>query len=329
MKKFLIFAILFFVGYDVFALEYGNGVYVTNNTTISVTDTNNVGYTIPQGQNTSVHNVTDVFIGLGLNISYSLVKDRYYELEVHLSKSHFNDLANNITIYSSNNVCALDGTADFTTNYPKIRFHCNENVSGLSIVVNNDNNQNALITTAAEFYYNYAFLRYAKSVGEEITGSLTETNEKLDDINDNISDINDYLQDDTYPQVDTDAISDVMGSISYTDPLGYLLSLPVRLINTIVANSDSCSTIDLGTLYGVHIYLPCIDLENILGSSVWNTIDVIGTISILVVILKKFYNTITNLLTLGAQEEAREKFELPTPMDFMAWVLGSIEYGGD
>lgn len=255
MKKYFLFFFILFLVPNVFALEYGNGVYVTNNTTISVTDTNNNGYTIPQGQTTTVHNVTDVFIGLGLNISYNLVKDRYYELEVHLSNSHFNDLANNITIYSSNNVCALDGTADFTSNYPKIRFHCNDNVSGLSIVVNNDNNQNALITTAAQFYYNYAFLRYAKSVQEEITGSLTETNEKLDDVNDNLSDINDSIIDSS---IDDDLGQDFFDNFTDNDfGLSQIITIPLSTIQQLT--STSCVTINVPIPFtNKTVGLPCL-----------------------------------------------------------------------
>ena len=111
-------------------------------------------------------------------------------------------------------------------------------------------------------------------------------------------------------------------SIGVSDPLSYLLTLPTQLINKIVSLSDTCTSINLGTLYGTMLTLPCINIENIVGTSVWNIIDVIFSVSLLVVIFKNLYDTFSNLITMGAQKEAKEKFSMPTPMDFLSMILG-------
>lgn len=137
-----------------------------------------------------------------------------------------------------------------------------------------------------------------------------------------LNEIKDYLQDDSNPNIQDNDFLSMFNSVGVTDPLSYLLTLPTQLINKIVSLSNTCSSINLGTLYGVMISLPCINLENILGSSVWNIIDVIFSVSLLVVILKNLYDTFSNLLTMGAEKEAKEKFSMPTPMDFLSMILG-------
>lgn len=145
---------------------------------------------------------------------------------------------------------------------------------------------------------------------------------KLDDTNSALNETNNFLQDDSDPSIDDNDFLNMFNSIGINDPLSYLLTLPVQLINKIVSLSDSCTPINLGTLYGTMITLPCINLENILGTSVWNIIDVIFSVSLLVVILKNLYDTFSNLLTMGAEKEAKEKFSMPTPMDFLSMILG-------
>lgn len=145
---------------------------------------------------------------------------------------------------------------------------------------------------------------------------------KLDDTTNAINETNEYLKDDTDPNIQDNDFLSMFNSVGVNDPLSYLLTLPTQLINKLVSLSDTCSSINLGTLYGVMITLPCINLENILGSSVWNIIDVIFSVSLLVVILKNLYDTFSNLLTMGAEKEAKEKFSMPTPMDFLSMILG-------
>lgn len=145
---------------------------------------------------------------------------------------------------------------------------------------------------------------------------------KLDDTTNAINQQNQYLMDNSNPNISDNDFLNTFNSVGINDPLSYLLTLPTQLINKIVSLSDTCSTINLGTLYGVMISFPCINLENILGSSVWNIIDVIFSVSLLVVILKNLYDTFSNLLTMGAEKEAKEKFSMPTPMDFLSMILG-------
>lgn len=155
-----------------------------------------------------------------------------------------------------------------------------------------------------------------------INNNQQNTNNIINNQNENTQEIIDAIDDGSDPNISDSELSSFFSSFSYTDPLAYLLTLPVQLINKIVSLSDNCSTINLGTLYGFTFTLPCLNLETYLGSAVWGTIDVIMSVTLLVIILKNFYDTISNLLTLGGEKEAKEKFSMPTPMDFLARILG-------
>lgn len=66
------------------------------------------------------------------------------------------------------------------------------------------------------------------------------------------------------PDIDTD-----------TGPISGLLTMPITLARAVNNNSDSCSAFPLGNLLGTNLTMPCIDLESILGSTLYNIIDVI------------------------------------------------------
>lgn len=66
------------------------------------------------------------------------------------------------------------------------------------------------------------------------------------------------------PDIDTD-----------TGPISGLLTMPITLARAITNNSSSCSAFPLGNLLGTNLTMPCINLQSILGSTLYNIIDVI------------------------------------------------------
>lgn len=132
------------------------------------------------------------------------------------------------------------------------------------------------------------------------------------------------LSDDTNPNINQSGIDDVLSEVEISDPLNYLLTLPISLLQKLnaVLSANSCSRVSFGSLYNTELYLPCINFEQLLGSNIWGTIDLIVGVGLLVIILKKFYNSISNILTLGKEKEVRDKLDLPTPMQFLANILG-------
>ena len=141
---------------------------------------------------------------------------------------------------------------------------------------------------------------------------------------DAVDNVNDYLRDDSDPTINNNDISNTFNSVSVSDPLNYLLTLPLHAIQKINSKlgSNSCSPINLGALYGHNLTLPCINIKAKLGDSLFNTIDILMAIGLLSVTLVKFYNSISNVLTLGKEKEIRERLELPTPMEFLGMIFG-------
>lgn len=55
-----------------------------------------------------------------------------------------------------------------------------------------------------------------------------------------------------------------------------LVTLPVTLYQSILNSvNSSCSTFSLGSLYGTNLQIPCINVANYIGNTLWGTIDVI------------------------------------------------------
>lgn len=134
--------------------------------------------------------------------------------------------------------------------------------------------------------------------------------------------ISDVLNDDSNPNIADSEFTNLFNTVGFNDPLSYLLQLPVQFINQLVSQSNTCQTISLGNLWGVSLSLPCINIGSIIGQQVWDIIDVLFSVGLLVVIFKNLYQTFANLMTMGGEKEAREKFSMPTPMEFLSIILG-------
>lgn len=85
--------------------------------------------------------------------------------------------------------------------------------------------------------------------------------------------INDFLSDDSEPGVGqfVGELEDIMPS---NTPITDLLTLPLTLLTYYLNGfNELCSPFTLGSLLGTNLVIPCIDLEDRLGSNLWNIID--------------------------------------------------------
>lgn len=213
-----------------------------------------------------------------------------------------------------------------TWNINNITFTAPVNVSYVRIGFSSNNYGTFTISNLTLNADNSSFCPYGSTISklDSIGGVLGGIGDNINTTNDKLQDEYDYLTDDSDPSVNSNGINNLIGEVQVQDPLNYLLTLPLNLLtklNTLIS-SGTCSRASFGELYGTELYLPCINFENYLGSSLWGTIDTIVGIGLLVVILKKFYDTISNILSLGKEEEIRKGMELPTPMEFLAQILG-------
>lgn len=178
-------------------------------------------------------------------------------------------------------------------------------------------------------YYGYRTVQIIGSICNDFTSERQqETTDAINQVNDTLNQTNQYLTDNTDPNISNNEFTSLFDSVTVNDPLSSLLQLPVQFINAIVSQSNSCQVVNLGTLMGVSITLPCIDIGSILGSTVWNTIDILSSIGLIVLILKQLYESITNALTLGGYMDAKKGgLGYMPPLEFLCDILTG--FGGD
>lgn len=88
---------------------------------------------------------------------------------------------------------------------------------------------------------------------------------------------NDILEDDSIDDNNTSSsISSMNNHNASNNSITQLLTLPITLYQSILnSTSGSCSTINLGSLYNHSLSLPCINLQNVLGSTLYGIIDIL------------------------------------------------------
>lgn len=103
-------------------------------------------------------------------------------------------------------------------------------------------------------------------------------NQALDD---SINDLNDKLFDDDplSESVIDDFFSGIRADFTTDTPISDLILMPFTLLESYSDGiSSTCSSFSLGSLFGTDLSMPCIDLENILGSTFWTLIDMLFSV---------------------------------------------------
>lgn len=132
---------------------------------------------------------------------------------------------------------------------------------------------------------------------------INNQNNNTTQITNSIDDINDTLTDTTQPnnQDFVDDMNDLKPSLT---PITDLLNMPYNLVNRYLTGlNGSCSSINLGSLYGTNLILPCIDLEDILGSSLWSVIDILFVGMMCLSVGELLIHDFNSLLTLNDEFE--------------------------
>lgn len=180
--------------------------------------------------------------------------------------------------------------------------------------------------TDSDLTGNIPFGNVCKSVLDTIVDNQNTQNNIQEDIKDLQQQQTDFITDDSDPVVDDNGITDLIDEVEIDDPLGYLVTLPITLLNKITnsLSSDSCSPFSLGR-FGFSDYeftLPCIDGARFLGNSLWNTIDLLAAIALLSISVYKLHHTISNMLGMGAENEVNSYSAYWSPMEFLLIILG-------
>ena len=114
-----------------------------------------------------------------------------------------------------------------------------------------------------------------------------------------INNVNSSLTDETSPDANNDLFSGITTDDESNSPISDLILLPLTLLNAYVEGfSSTCNSFDLGTLYGHNLVLPCINVDDYLGSNLWGLIDVICSIFLIYnvgMMCVSMYESITSL----------------------------------
>lgn len=105
-------------------------------------------------------------------------------------------------------------------------------------------------------------------------------------------------------EVDTDKadsdIDNMKDKVASNGTITQLLTLPIQLFQKILNSvSGSCSPINLGSLWGHNLTLTCINLENILGSTLYNIIDILCCGLFILAFRKKMVDIFNHMTSLN------------------------------
>lgn len=96
---------------------------------------------------------------------------------------------------------------------------------------------------------------------QAISGGLNDINGSIN--NDNVDD-------------PSSSINSFKDKIATNGVITQLIGLPVTLFTKVLNSvNGTCSTYNLGSLFGTDLILPCVNIQNYLGTSLWTVIDVL------------------------------------------------------
>lgn len=138
------------------------------------------------------------------------------------------------------------------------------------------------------------------SSNANVVGKLQEQILTQQGTNQRLDEIDDTLKDDTVDESNTTGtLEDLSEDLPTNSVISDLLLLPVRLFQNILNSiNGSCSAFNIGSLYGSNLSLPCINIQSLIGSTLWSVIDILFCGAFILVIRKKFVDIFHNLTDL-------------------------------
>ena len=94
-------------------------------------------------------------------------------------------------------------------------------------------------------------------------------------LNDSVNNLNDTLNSEQSPNTNQD-IQDMDDMVASDTPISDLITMPLTLINAYINGiGATCSPVNLGSLLGTNLTIPCINIQQHIGSNLWNIIDIL------------------------------------------------------
>lgn len=141
--------------------------------------------------------------------------------------------------------------------------------------------------------------RINQALYDVMVASSNSNYNALNNVNSSINNMNDSLKDESAPDVQNDLFSGISSDDESNSPVSDLILMPLTLMNAYVDGfSSTCNSFDLGSLYGHNIVLPCINVEDYLGSNLWALIDIMFSLFLVYnigLMCVSMYESITSL----------------------------------
>ena len=115
--------------------------------------------------------------------------------------------------------------------------------------------------------------------GEDICKNrLDSVNDSINETNQSIKDLDSTLKDDSDVDIDKSFFEDFEES---NTPISDLMTMPLTLLQKYLDGfNGTCQPINLGSLLGTDLIMPCIDIKKYLGNVLWTLIDSLFSLSL-------------------------------------------------
>ena len=155
----------------------------------------------------------------------------------------------------------------------------------------------SLYFTDIRFYtsseYNNLLTQYRSLEGQNKIGN------SINNLNGSINDVNSSINSDNVDDPSS-SINQFKDKIAENGVITQLVGLPVTLFTKVLNSvNGTCSSYNLGSLFGTDLVLPCINIETYLGSSLWSIIDVLISGLFVYSISRKFIKVFENMSSMN------------------------------
>lgn len=290
--------------YSLYRINYNSSINANNDTTLLWKFTHANNFKIPFGisedtaNNLNKVSIPNIYVittnGSTIDITDSCTG-------IASVKTTFNSSTNNLkqwsytiscqyNVSSATNGVMLRVTQSSATLSPWINTIGYTN--GSFNVTNNPSDSDKLIN---------AFNGIASDIISAINEKNNETNEKLEDVKESVDVLNGSVEDltDALTSENPPNINNIQVTTIDDTPISSLLLLPLSLIDVIMDATDGvCVDYTIGSLFGHTLKFKCINIENIIGSTLYHTIDILMAFFMIYEIFKMFitaFNDITSL----------------------------------
>lgn len=140
------------------------------------------------------------------------------------------------------------------------------------------------VSSSSNLYLKIQILKYVGLYNKGVSGGAQAINESIN---------NDTVSTDTENSNTVDSWS---SSTAENGTITQLITLPITLYTSILNNiNGSCTTFNLGSLYGSNLTMSCIRIQDYVGSSLWSAIDILFSGFFILIISKKMIKVFNNI----------------------------------